>query len=474
MKKGLLSYVKNSNMQLLVGAGKDANWYREKVAQLKICLTQHDCDHSTCAHHKANCPPSAAIIVTCPFHKDILCGFLDKLIASADKLIDPELGRVHNNRMEIGFAHVWLWCDKRQKISCLRFKSFAGMGLLHSNQTAMFQIRGPRYNAMDEVAKRLGMIPTKEMREHSLKLALTRKRKNDRANSKEGRIKRSMARRRSQMEGAARKKVSKLIKKKLNLDHLGTSHRSEGAKSKPTLTEGVDVPAASVEEDDDSDTDDENRPGLVRIAKFQPLSAPKINRLLLVLDINETLLFNEWSNGKYTDLKFRPLLSKFLPWLKTLGVHIGLWTGSPSQTRQRYLAELLEPHGLTKDDLIMSWGAWNVCTTTKYYQHKPGKRIVVKPMSLLKQTLQGQYEHALLVDNDLEKSLGTSQRYVDGVPVANANSKFMNDDEEHLELRPYDGKDDDDDELDPVLGDGARRLFNRIRSLQMKYELDMK
>ena len=94
-------------------------------------------------------------------------------------------------------------------------------------------------------------------------------------------------------------------------------------------------------------------------------------------------------------------------------------------------------------------------------------------MSLLKQTLQGQCEHALLVDNDVEKSLGFSQRYVDGMAVANDNSKFMNDDEEHLEFKPYYGKDDDDNELDPVSGDGAKRLLNRIRSLQMKYELDM-
>ena len=45
----------------------------------------------------------------------------------------------------------------------------------------------------------------------------------------------------------------------------------------------------------------------------------------------------------------------------------------------------------------------------------------------------------------------------------------MNDDEEHLELRPYYDKDDGDNELDPVSGDGGKRLLNRIRSLQMKY-----
>ena len=51
---------------------------------------------------------------------------------------------------------------------------------------------------------------------------------------------------------------------------------------------------------------------------------------------------------------------------------------------------------------------------------------------------------------------------------------IMNDDDEHLEFKPYDGKDDDDNELDPVSGDGAKRLLRLIRSLQMKYELNMK
>ena len=134
------------------------------------------------------------------------------------------------------------------------------------------------------------------------------------------------------------------------------------------------------------------------------------------------------------------------------------------------LCTLLAPFGLTQEKLVVSWGAWTVCTTSKCYLHTPGKKIVVKPMSLVKQTLQGAYDHALLVDNDLEKSLGFSQTYVDGIPVARPHSKFMNSPEEHYEITIYNG-DENDNELDPVEGGGSRGLFKRIRELQIKYGL---
>lgn len=94
----------------------------------------------------------------------------------------------------------------------------------------------------------------------------------------------------------------------------------------------------------------------------------------------------------------------------------------------------------------------------------------VKPVQLAKQVLQGAYKHALLIDNDLEKSLGFSQKYVNNVPVSNKNSKFSNLDEEHIELKPFRG-DKNDNELDPVCGGGAREVFKRIHELQQKYNL---
>ena len=462
VKKGLLSYVKNANMALLVDAGKDPSWYRDKVAQLLACLTDKDHKHEGCSHHDAGKPPPAAILVTCPFHTEILTGFLTKLMNNAERMIDPELGRVHNNALEVGFAHVWRWCQKRLRMSSVRFRCFAAIGLLHANQTAMFQIRGDGYCAMDEVAKLLGMKVSAKMREYSKKVAQARKHKHDRMNSKIGKFKRSMARRRARLEGSARRQVSALLKKKYDLD-FGVSHRSETEKR--TLTEGVEVPTTHDDKPTDDGDEDELEPGQVTIAKFKAImEVPKIMRLLVVL-------YNEWVKGcEYRNLSFRPHLSKFITALLDLGVHIALWTGSPSTTRQKYLSGLLEPFGLTKDKLVVSWGAWTVCTTSKYYLNKPEKKIVVKPMLLLKQALQDAYDHALLVDNDLEKSLGFSQSYDNKVPVSRPHSKFMNSEEEHYEIKMYDG-DKNDNESDPLEGVGARGLFKRIRELQVKYGL---
>lgn len=186
----------------------------------------------------------------------------------------------------------------------------------------MFHIRGPDYCPMNEVAKRLGMSVTKRMKAYAKKMALDRKRRHDRANSKEQRIARSMARRRRQMESTYRRGVSALMKKKLGLA-TSMKHRSEEAG--PKLLEGVECEddkngGESVEEE--SDDESLNR-GEVQITKFQKIvAAPKVNRLLVVLDINETLLFQNEET-----LTFRNHLKSFIDALLDSGVHIGTWTG---------------------------------------------------------------------------------------------------------------------------------------------------
>ena len=265
-KRGLLSYLKRANMRLLVGAGKDASWYRAKIKELLGCLTTLDHDHTDCAHHEADKPPSVAILVTCPFHREVLTNYLQKLMDNAERLIDPEIGRVHNNALEIGFAHVWRWCLKRRQMSAVRFRCFASIGLLHSNQTAMFHIRGPDYDAMNEVAKRLGMPVSTRMRAHTKKMAMKRKRKHDRANSKEQKIKRSMTRRRRQLETTARRRVSALIKKQFNLGDIKMSHHSEEAGAK--LLEGVESEKVASDDDGTEDDEEECGEGEVTIAKF--------------------------------------------------------------------------------------------------------------------------------------------------------------------------------------------------------------
>ena len=99
-------------------------------------------------------------------------------------------------------------------------------------------------------------------------------------------------------------------------------HRSEEAG--PKLLEGVECGGES--EDENLHEDDDEDPlndGEVYIAKFKKIvAAPKVNRLLVILDINETLLFQSDDV-----LAFRNHLKEFIDALIDSGVHIGLWTG---------------------------------------------------------------------------------------------------------------------------------------------------
>ena len=65
------------------------------------------------------------------------------------------------------------------------------------------------------------------------------------------------------------------------------------------------------------------------IAKFGKIMVvEQVNRLLVILDINETLLYHHRQpNGEYSWLMFRNKLKQFIDSLIASGVHIGLWTG---------------------------------------------------------------------------------------------------------------------------------------------------
>ena len=163
---GLVTWLRNANMKLLIEGGRrrDPQWYQRKLRQLFVCLTtnEHDgtCMHiiyiyilymylprltlaapfTGCAHHDAGYSVPEKLLVTCPFHRAALRQYFDILYENAEKLIDPILGRVHNNFLESGFAHVWAACPKRTRMSSSYFKLMASIGLLHSNQTAMRKV----------------------------------------------------------------------------------------------------------------------------------------------------------------------------------------------------------------------------------------------------------------------------------------------------------------------------------------------
>ena len=126
------------------------------------------------------------------------------------------------------------------------------------------------------------------------------------------------------MESTHRRGVSELMKKQFKLGKITMKHRSEEAG--PKLLEGVECGEEDGDESEDMYEDKDDDPlndGEVYIAKFKKIvGAVKVNRLLVILDINETLLFQSDDV-----LAFRNHLKEFIDALIDSGVHIGLWTG---------------------------------------------------------------------------------------------------------------------------------------------------
>ena len=159
----------------------------------------------------------------------------------------------------------------------------------------------------------------------------------------------------------------------------------------------------------------------------------------------------------------RPHLVEFIGKLKTLNIDLALWTGATTVQRKKELLTYLECTDLYEEDFVLCWGEMPGCRINKFYIDRPTKMIVIKPVCFMKQVLCGAYKHALLFDNDLEKSLGFSQHYEDGVPVSKRYSRLKNTDEEHIEISSFNG-DPSDNELHPTEGSGAMKLFRHIHT----------
>ena len=187
----------------------------------------------------------------------------------------------------------------------------------------------------------------------------------------------------------------------------------------------------------------------------------------VILDINETLMHNEYLvGGGYAQPVARPHLKPFIQELKNMGVHLALWSGAFSAKRLKSLTDFILPaSGLKKKDLVFNFPVLPSCTTRKSYDHthnkgKIGKKIVLKPVSLVRQIFMGSYQHIILFDNDIEKSLGFSQK---------PGSRWSNEPGEHIEVTPFHSKNVmTDNELHVKDGVGANKLFKRIRELQSK------
>ena len=184
----------------------------------------------------------------------------------------------------------------------------------------------------------------------------------------------------------------------------------------------------------------------------------------MILDINETLMHNEYLvGGGYTQPVARPHLKSFIAKLKRMGVHLALWSGARSAKRLKTLTDFILPAaGLKKKDLVFNFPVLPTCTTRKSYEHNTGKKIVLKPVSLVRQIFMGAYQHIVLFDNNVEKSLGFSQK---------PGSRWSNGPGEHIEVSPFHSKNVmNDNELHVSDGVGATKLFTCIRELQSKIQ----
>ena len=170
-------------------------------------------------------------------------------------------------------------------------------------------------------------------------------------------------------------------------------------------------------------------------------------------------MHNEYlEGGGYSPPVARPHLKSFIAKLKEMGVHLALWCGAFTAKRLKELTEFILPAaGLTKKELVFTFPALPSCNTRG---KKKGKKIVLKPVSLVRQILMNAYTDIILFDNDIEKSLGFSQK---------PGSRWSNGPNEHVEVLPFHTKNvDTDNELHITDGVGARKLFTCIRNFQQK------
>ena len=189
-------------------------------------------------------------------------------------------------------------------------------------------------------------------------------------------------------------------------------------------------------------------------------STKENGKVLLLLDANETLLYRKYDpeTQTYSAATLRPYLSEFVTWLKGLArVDLGVWMGVYSQNECDTVMELLKPAGLTKKlcrkRVFFAFAQFKQRGKNRCFKGTT-KPIITKPVRMMKQIFPT-YSHVLLFDNDVEKSQG-----LDG-----KGGKFANTASEHIEVTPFRGDTQLDNELQPSVGAGAKALSNHLSEL---------
>ena len=149
--------MKSANMKLLTMAGKrkDPECYRIWLDSLSRCIFEDK--HENCAHHDGhNYRTASNRRVACPWHREELQKYLNKLKSNAYLMIDKRFGKVETNPLESGYQHVWGAGIKGTCLGANHVKMCVTQGYLNSNQTAMREVMGPEYSWRLTVYKRAG------------------------------------------------------------------------------------------------------------------------------------------------------------------------------------------------------------------------------------------------------------------------------------------------------------------------------
>jgi hypothetical protein len=440
ISKSLPAMFKRWNESLMQKAGElcDADWYAQHVSMIKLCVrdvhkyTDPDSGEVTvCAHHNNTWRFNDEYRVDCPLHYELLEECIDHLADNASEMIDASIGRVNDNWLESGFSHVWMQGFlKRCILSHDHLMVSTGVGVLNSHRTAMAAVAGEKYTWVLRVFERLGLEVTPALAQAELKTmsehheAVLRSRNADQRRRKNihkaGRVSR----------GKQRQQVSAHLR-----SHLPSSFDLEYT-SNSTKDVGADGAA----------------PVLGDIVKT--------GMTLVLLDANELLMYREYDADacKYTLEVTRPFVRDFVLRLAELpGAKVGLWTGVHSAAQEAKILALLRHAGVPKSTFAIVLRAFPCCGRKGRNMYFPGttKRIFVKPVALVEPMLP-EFSHYLLVDNDLEKSLGLGRAGARRL----ANGKLQ-----HLEPPPFRGELIDAG-LEPDRGAVWNMITERLQHLQ--------
>ena len=145
---------------------------------------------------------------------------------------------------------------------------------------------------------------TESQRQFEQKLNKKSEKKIANYKTKEGRIKSSMQIFRRRSQSTVRRAVSKRIKRQLNLDSsVDLRHKSQ-IKGDVKIIDGVGSEDEGEKNDNEGEEEDVDNTRWGKVICAKP-----INKLLLVLDVNETLLYNKFrpvhpgsTRGEYTEV----------------------------------------------------------------------------------------------------------------------------------------------------------------------------